>query len=168
MPAQPVFSVTIRPVGNSQIPAGMDMRVEITLTNISKEDIYIAGIFPSYVYVWDVVGSDGQTPLPSIAGREAVAHRNSQIIARSMPTLLRPGESQKIVAGANILFDTHEMGPYTVQVRRKVSAKLGGGEVESNKITFTCVYNPDIDRLRAQGALINEKPRSSPTPAKSR
>ncbi len=42
--------------------AGRDMNVEITLTNISKEDIYITDISPYLKYIWDVRGPDGQPP----------------------------------------------------------------------------------------------------------
>ncbi len=100
------------------------------------------------------------------AGRDALANQDKPI-ARNMPTLLRPKESQKTIAGANLLFDTWETGMYTVQLRKKISPNLGGGEVESNKVVFTVIYNPIMDRLKEQRS-IKEAPNASPTPAKNR
>ncbi len=163
---EPVFSLSIRAAGQNQVMAGRDMNVEITLTNISKEDIYITDITPYLKYIWDVRGPDGEPRPLTKAGRDGLANQD-KLIARNMPTLLRPKESLKTIASAALNFDTWEVGMYTVQLRKKISPYLGGSEVESNKIVFTVIYNPIMDRLKAQGAL-KETPSTSPTPAKNR
>ncbi len=166
VPGRPVFSLSIRAAGGDHVMAGKPMMVEITLTNISKANIYIADISPYLAYIWDVGCPDGKPCPLSGDGVDYLRNKDKPLIARNMPTLLRPGESQKIIAGANLLFDSWQVGMYTVQVRRKISPDLGGGEVESNKIVFTTTYNPITDRIAGQAT---KKPsQGSPKDSKDR
>jgi hypothetical protein len=159
---QPVFSLNIRAAEGDQVMAGRDMDVEITLTNISKEDVYIAGINEYFQYILDVRGPDGQPRPLTKVGREALANRD-HLMATGQPELLQAGESRKEILSASSDFDTWEVGMYTAQVRKMLSSHLGGGEVESNKIVFTVVYNPILDRFKEQ-RTVQEMPTSSPTP----
>jgi hypothetical protein len=131
-PKQP-FSLSITPL-QATVRSGSEVRVEITLRNVSDQQI-------------EVLKSEGDYSV-AVRGRQGKMARDTQLGRRlkdpstvrvsSSPLYpLKPQESLKDEISVSKLYEMSSPGKYTISVTRPIPEELGGGIVKSNTTTIT-------------------------------
>jgi dipeptidyl aminopeptidase/acylaminoacyl peptidase len=133
------FSITIR-APEDEVQVGSDMRVTITLKNLSTKQVLIArhtGMdSPEFSYRIVVRDAAGREVEESAYGR-GIGNERAQEAGRSIVDYVQPGGIAVQTAHIGKLVNLRRPGRYTVQVSRKDSAS--GVTVKSNEITLSVV-----------------------------
>jgi len=134
------FALELRSEQDS-VPAGSEIKVEITLRNTSNRMIRTSFGLPEFDYSVRVHDALGRIPAETALARNA---KERSYFSNDQSFTLQPGES---LPAATLLltklYDLSSPGRYTVQVSRAVPKELGGGTVESNLLTIAVVQPPD-------------------------
>ena len=133
------FSITIR-APEDEVQIGSDMRVTITLKNLSTKQVLIArhtgADSPEFSYRIVVRDAAGREVEESAYGR-GIRDERAQTAGRSIVDYVQPGGIAVQTAHIGKLVNLRRPGRYTVQVSRKDSAS--GVTVKSNEITLSVV-----------------------------
>jgi hypothetical protein len=133
------FSITIR-APEDEVQIGSDMRVTITLKNLSTKQVLIArhtgADSPEFSYRIVVRDAAGREVEESAYGR-GIRDERAQTAGRSIVDYVQPGGIAVQTAHIGRLVNLRRPGRYTVQVSRKDSAS--GVTVKSNEITLNIV-----------------------------
>jgi dipeptidyl aminopeptidase/acylaminoacyl peptidase len=133
------FSITIR-APEDEVQVGSDMRVTITLKNLSTKQLLIArhtgSDNPEFSYGIVVKDAQGREVEESAYAR-GIRSESAQAAGRSMVDYVQPGGIAVQTAHVGKLVNLRRPGRYTVQVSRKDAAS--GVTVKSNEITLSVV-----------------------------
>jgi hypothetical protein len=142
--ARQPFSLTVT-TPQSIITAGAELRVQVTLKNITDHDIFVSRDFARETaernYVIDVRDESGQIAPDTAYNRKRkdpgdAKHPNVRYGSHMLETL-KPGEELNDDAVVTKLYDITLPGKYSLQVSRQSSDAPGGNIVKSNKIGIT-------------------------------
>jgi hypothetical protein len=133
------FSIVIS-APEDEVQIGSDARVIITLKNLSKRQIMIAGHAginnPEFSYRIEVRNAEGHEVEESDYAR-GLRNERVQEEGRSTVDYVQPGGVEVQTAHIGKLVNLRRPGRYTVRVSRKDSAS--GATVKSNEITLNVV-----------------------------
>jgi hypothetical protein len=133
------FSITLS-AAEDEVQIGSDIRVGITLKNLSNKQISIARHTgtnnPEFTYRIEVRNAEGHEVEES-AYALGVRNERVQEEGRSTVDYVQPGGIEVQTAHIGKLVNLRRPGRYTVQVLRKDSAS--GATVKSNEITLNVV-----------------------------
>ena len=127
------FTLTINALHTS-VKSGSEVKVKITLTNISSQQITLTDASEICDYDVDVHKSDGSPAQDTERKRRLSC---GEISGKNEIVTLKPDQSKQYEIAVSELSVMTEPGDYSVQVMRKTPKELGGTVVKSNVITVT-------------------------------
>ena len=120
----------------TEVKAGSEVSVEVTLTNISNRIVTLELTSPFCDYDVEVRESAGNlAPDTEVKKATDCAHR--EMTGRHIIVQLRPHESEKESIPVSAFSDMSMPGKYTVTVTWKAPKELGNLAVKSNAVTVT-------------------------------
>ncbi len=119
------------------VKAGSEVRIKITITNPSKQEIYYLFIFrdPLPPYRVDVRDADEQMVPETEHGRE-LKKEHKEISGSAMTVVLKPGQTWTSDLAISDLYDITHAGKYFVQVQPDERWTIRKN-VKSNTLTVT-------------------------------
>ena len=134
-PGPPLF-VAISPVFRT-VKKGYGVRLNVTLTNISKRELTFFERNPICDYPMKVRDADGNLPPETSTIQESHCDDKLQLTqARNILVMLKPGESYATEMNVSFYYDLRRTGTYTVQVFRHLPSEIGKDDIPSNTATF--------------------------------
>jgi hypothetical protein len=128
------FSIMIA-AAHTEMKSGSEVKVNVTVTNISNRDIGIKMTSPLCDYVVEVRDSAGRLA-PDTEQKRAQYCGADRTTGRDFVAQLKPNESVRDSIPVSALSDMSQPGEYSVQVMRKTPKDMGGVVVKSNTITI--------------------------------
>lgn len=137
--AKQPFSITIHAA--DRIVMGSELRLQITLRNVSGRDIVlpkVAGDSQADLdYVIEVRDMVGQSPPDTERGQMIKGKSTSRLFKTIGFVGVKRGEKLQDQVVVDRVYDLSHPGQYTIQVTRDIPDDLGGGVAKSNTITVT-------------------------------
>ena len=133
-PSSAPFSIMIA-AAHTEMKSGSEVRVNVTVTNISNRDIGIEMTSPFCDYVVEVRDSAGRLA-PDTEQKRVQYCGADRTTGRHFVAQLKPNESVRDSIPVSALSDMSQPGEYSVQVMRKTPKDMGGVVVKSNTITI--------------------------------
>jgi hypothetical protein len=134
MYAQQPFTLFIQP-DRAAVRAGSDVRVQVTLKNVSGHEIAVLRSAPDYDYKVEVRDARGKSIAPTELARKLNASGSVRVAPSNVLYPLAPGAILVDEIVVSKLFEMALPGRYAIQVTRQVPQDLGTGVVKSNSIT---------------------------------
>lgn len=132
----PPLLVAISPVFRT-VKKGYDVRLNVTLTNLSKRKLTFFERNPICDYPMKVRDSDGNQPPETSAIQESRCDDKLQLTqGRNILVTLKPGESYASEMNVSFCYDLRRTGTYTVQVFRQLPSEISKDDIPSNTATF--------------------------------
>jgi hypothetical protein len=128
------FSIMIA-AAHTEMKSGSEVKVNVTVTNISNRDIGIKMTSPLCDYVVEVRDSAARLA-PDTEQKRAQYCGADRTTGRDFVAQLKPNESVRDSIPVSALSDMSQPGEYSVQVMRKTPKDMGGVVVKSNTITI--------------------------------
>jgi hypothetical protein len=140
------FSLTVS-AATATIREGGELRVQVTMKNITNHDIGIAlprgddSAEDSYeIEVLDEKGEPAPDTAFSRDRKDPGDARHPRVrVGSTVIDTLKPGAELKDEAVITKLYDLTMAGKYVVRFSRRIEEEQGGGTVKSNAITITVV-----------------------------
>jgi uncharacterized protein (DUF58 family) len=131
--AQQPFTLSIS-VPQTVVRAGSEVRIQVTLKNVSEHEIGILRSTPDYDYTVDVRDAHDKSAMPTEFARKLRAPDSVRVAPSNVLYPLKPHETLVDKLIVSKLFEMG-LGKYTIRVAREIPQELGGGSVRSNLIT---------------------------------
>jgi len=156
-PGPPLF-VAISPMSQT-VKKGYDVRLNLTLTNISKRALSFVERNPVCDYPIRIQDSNGNQPPQTVVTQESHCEGMVQMTqARRFLVNLKPGESYADEMYVSFYYDLRRTGTYTVQVFRHLPSEICKDDIPSNTATFVVTERLCEEAPRARQLLISRKP----------
>jgi hypothetical protein len=121
---------------NKMVPAGSDVWINVSVTNASNQNLDDSGGFSDRTGLDPNLQFDVRDGSGKLVPKRTYPHpelETGKPVNRAIP----PGETLSQEQRVSALYEMTHPGEYTVQVSRRLPEALGGGIIESNKITIT-------------------------------
>jgi hypothetical protein len=115
------------------VKGGSDVKIHITLTNTSDNEVTIFDQNPECDYGVEVFKEHGESA-SATEHKRALRCEGPRMVNRNVLITLKPGESTETAISVSDLYDITRPGRYLVWVTRRVPGDLGKGMVKSNTL----------------------------------
>jgi hypothetical protein len=133
---RPSLFVAISPVSRT-VKKGYDVRLNVTLTNISKRELSFLERNPICDYPIKVRDSNGNQPPETVVTQKSHCDGTFQLSqARNILVTLKPGASYANEMYVSFYYDLRRPGTYTVQVFRHLPSEISKDDIPSNTATL--------------------------------
>jgi hypothetical protein len=129
------FRLSIRPL-QASVRAGSEVRIEVTLRNVSGRQIAMPKSDEGGDYLVEVRDGKGRMARDTELGRKLKDPGTVRVSSAPLYPL-KPQESLKDEIAVGKLYEVSNPGEYTISVARPIPEELGTGVVKSNTITVT-------------------------------
>ena len=132
------FSLFIRAVAPT-VKIGSEVRIDVTLRNITNHEIGILSSDPESEYMVEVRDDQGRMAPESDFNRKLKAPGSARIITNSPIYPLQPHKTLKQQIVVSGLYEMSTPTRYSISVSRTVPEELGSGVIKSNTVTVIVV-----------------------------
>lgn len=138
-PTPATFTLTVR-TAKPSVKSGEPIRIGVTLTNVSKNDISVEHDISNkgeFFYSVTIQAASGKAPRKTDYNHALSGEPTSTptiITTSPIPAVVTPGKTIVEIIVLNDLYDLSEPGTYSVQVER--TDPLSKTTVQSNKLTI--------------------------------